>query len=118
MKLQLLPLPSNFDDRLCNCDSVTKMKISGQISSIRHIRRTFSLTIWPLMPELTQNAHLHVRAIGTGFNQLHQIPSPDAVVTFSGTLLAVHNAVAVLSLDEITFLPTAPMQPIDMEAID
>jgi hypothetical protein len=80
------------------------------------------MTIWPVMPSLTQNAHLHIRAIGygrvVGSTHIQNPPSPGSVVTFSGDLLTVQNSVAVLAVDEMTYLPTAAVQPNDMEAID
>jgi len=111
--LKLLPVPSASENPLQMCNTTARMLISGEISVVRPLRKTFLTTAWPLIPSLSESAHLHVCA---NFNQIiiqHQrIPECNEVVTFSGNLLAMQQKVAIVALDEITYLPrtTATVQ--------
>ena len=85
------------------------MKVSGKVTHVERDIVGFTLSVWSSIPTGAANTHLDIRAIisrktNWPFPSLC-LPCPNSLVSFCGNLITVENEVAVVALDDMTFLP-------------
>lgn len=69
----------------------------------------FELTVATAIPRGAANTHLTIRAViesNTKWQHPEQyLPCPNSIISFSGNLIGVHENVAIIAIDDMTFLP-------------
>lgn len=90
-----------------------RLTISGRIDEVRVSMLSFTVTICQRIRGAGPRAHLKIAAtMRPRALRPAKLPPPSSVATVTGRLLSFEHAVAEMAVDDIAYMPRAPLTPL------